>query len=134
VGPLGGKLWIAHDPSKNVTTLKGVGACAAASGGAQGDVDRLAPGTANFTGGLIKGIVLANTHEFADAAAAAGVPISSSRGLAHVGAGSSLTALADSGGRAVKSAAAVGVDMWQTRARTDRTSAVDRQPDAGRSP
>jgi diacylglycerol O-acyltransferase/trehalose O-mycolyltransferase len=35
----------------------------------------LAPGTANFTGGLIKGIVLANTHEFADAAAAAGVPI-----------------------------------------------------------
>jgi S-formylglutathione hydrolase FrmB len=74
-GPLGGPLWIAHDPSKNVTKLKGVGVYAAASGGAQGDVDRLAPGTANFTGGLIEGIVLANTQKFADAAAAAGVPI-----------------------------------------------------------
>ena len=73
-GPLGGPLWIAHDPSKNVTKLKGVGVYAAASGGAQGDVDRLAPGTANFTGGLIEGIVLANTQKFADAAAA-GVPI-----------------------------------------------------------
>jgi S-formylglutathione hydrolase FrmB len=73
--PLGGPLRIAHDPSKNVTKLNGVGVYAAASGGAQGDVDRLAPGTANFTGGLIEGIVLANTQKFADAAAAAGVPI-----------------------------------------------------------
>jgi hypothetical protein len=38
------------------------------------------------------------------------------------------------GGRAVKSAAAVAVGMWRTRARTDRTTAVGRQPDAGRSP
>ncbi len=74
-GPLGGPDWVAHDPSKNVTKLKGVGVYAAASGGAQGDVDRLAPGTANFTGGLIEGIVLSNTQKFADAAAAAGVPI-----------------------------------------------------------
>jgi diacylglycerol O-acyltransferase / trehalose O-mycolyltransferase len=74
-GPLGGPLWVAHDPSKNVTKLKGVAVYAAASGGAQGDVDRLAPGTANFTGGLIEGIVLANTQKFADAAAAAGVPV-----------------------------------------------------------
>jgi diacylglycerol O-acyltransferase / trehalose O-mycolyltransferase len=74
-GPQGGPLWVAHDPSKNVTKLKGVAVYAAASGGAQGDVDRLAPGTANFTGGLIEGIVLANTQKFADAAAAAGVPV-----------------------------------------------------------
>ncbi len=74
-GPLGGPLWVAHDPSKNVTKLKGVSVYAAASGGGQGDVDRLAPGTANFTGGLIEGIVLSNTQKFADAAAAAGVPI-----------------------------------------------------------
>ncbi len=74
-GPLGGPLWVQHDPSKNVTKLKGVGVYAAASAGAQGDVDRLAPGTANFTGGLIEGIVLTNTQKFADAAAAAGVPI-----------------------------------------------------------
>jgi diacylglycerol O-acyltransferase/trehalose O-mycolyltransferase len=53
-GPLGGPLWVQHDPSKNVTKLKGVGVYAAASGGAQGDVDRLAPGTANFTSGLIE--------------------------------------------------------------------------------
>ncbi len=74
-GPLGSDLWVAHDPSKNVTKLKGVAIYAAASGGAQGDVDRLPPGTANFTGGLIEGIVLSNTQKFADAAAAAGVPV-----------------------------------------------------------
>lgn len=67
---LGGPLWNAHDPSKNVTKLKGAGVYAAASSGAQGDVDRLAPGTANFTGGLIERIVSANTLKFADAAAA----------------------------------------------------------------
>jgi diacylglycerol O-acyltransferase / trehalose O-mycolyltransferase / mycolyltransferase Ag85 len=75
-GPQGGPLWVAHDPSKNVTKLKGVGVYAAASGGGQGDVDRLPPGFGNnFAGGLIEGIVLANSQKFADAATAAGVPI-----------------------------------------------------------
>ncbi|GFG54187.1 hypothetical protein CQY20_31555 [Mycolicibacterium agri] len=48
---------------------------AAASGGAQGEVDRLPPGFGNVTGGLIESIVLSNTRKFADAAAAAGVPV-----------------------------------------------------------
>lgn len=74
-GPLGGPDWVAHDPSKNVDKLRGVAVYAAASGGGQGEVDRLPPGTGNFTGGLIEGIVLNNTRKFADAAAAAGVPI-----------------------------------------------------------
>jgi S-formylglutathione hydrolase FrmB len=74
-GPLGGPEWVAHDPSKNVTKLKGVGVYAAASAGNQGEVDRLPPGAGNFTGGLIEGIVLTNTRKFADAASAAGVPI-----------------------------------------------------------
>jgi S-formylglutathione hydrolase FrmB len=124
-GPVGGPLWIAHDPSKNVTKLKGVGVYAVAAGGAQGDVDRLAPGIANFTGGLIESIVLANTQKFADAAAAAGVPInfvirpegSHTWGAVRVGgagvvehhdrsgAGSSLGPV-----RGVRAAAVVGVD------------------------
>jgi S-formylglutathione hydrolase FrmB len=74
-GPLGGPDWVAHDPSKNVAKLNGVGVYAAASAGNQGEVDRLPPGAGNFTGGLIEGIVLTNTRKFADAAAAAGVPI-----------------------------------------------------------
>ncbi|OBB11960.1 hypothetical protein A5662_07925 [Mycobacteriaceae bacterium 1482268.1] len=74
-GPLGGPLWVAHDPSRNVTKLKGVGVYAAAAAGNQGDVDRLPPGAGNFTGGLIEGIVLNNTRKFADAAAAAGIPV-----------------------------------------------------------
>ena len=74
-GPLGGPLWVQHDPSRNVTKLKGVGVYAAASAGGQGDVDKLPPGFGNCTGGLIEGIVLNNTRKFADAAAAAGVPI-----------------------------------------------------------
>jgi S-formylglutathione hydrolase FrmB len=74
-GPLGGPLWVAHDPSQNVAKLKGVGIYAAASGGGQGEVDKLPPGFGNFTGGLIEGIVLNNTRKFADAAAAAGVPV-----------------------------------------------------------
>jgi S-formylglutathione hydrolase FrmB len=73
--PIGGPDWVAHDPSKNVTKLKGVGVYAAASGGGQGDVNKLAPGTNNVTGGLIEGIALSNTQKFADAAAAAGVPV-----------------------------------------------------------
>jgi len=75
-GPLGGPGWVAHDPSKNVTKLKGVAIYAAASSGGEGDVDKLPPGFGpNFTGGLIEGIVAANTKQFADAASAAGVPI-----------------------------------------------------------
>jgi S-formylglutathione hydrolase FrmB len=75
-GPLGGPLWVAHDPSKNVTKLKGVAVYAAASGGGQGAVDQLPPGFGpNIGGGLIEGIVAQNTKQFADAAAAAGIPI-----------------------------------------------------------
>ena len=49
---------------------------AAASGGGQGAVDRLPDGFGNnFAGGLIEGIVAANTKIFADAAAAGGLPI-----------------------------------------------------------
>lgn len=75
-GPLGGPLWVAHDPSRNVEKLRGVAVYAAASGGGQGAVDRLPEGFgANFAGGFIEGIVAENTRRFADAAAAAGVPI-----------------------------------------------------------
>jgi len=74
-GPAGGPLWIAHDPSKNVAKLRGVAVYAAAASGGQGDVDRLAPGTNNMTGGLIEGIVADSTRKFADAAKAAGIPI-----------------------------------------------------------
>ena len=74
-GPLGGPLWIAHDPSKNIDKLRGVAVYAAASGGGQGAVDRLPDGFGNnFAGGLIEGIVAANTKIFADAAAAGGLP------------------------------------------------------------
>jgi diacylglycerol O-acyltransferase / trehalose O-mycolyltransferase len=59
----------------NVARLKGVAVYAAASGGGQGDVDKLPPGANNFTGDFIEGIVNDSTRQFADAAAAAGVPI-----------------------------------------------------------
>jgi diacylglycerol O-acyltransferase / trehalose O-mycolyltransferase len=75
-GPLGGPTWVAHDPSKNAGKLKGVAIYAGASAGPQGDVDRLPEGFgANFTGGLVEGIVADNTRRFADAAKAAGIPI-----------------------------------------------------------
>lgn len=74
-GPPGGPLWLAHDPTVNVAKLKGVGVYAAASAGGQGDVDKLPPGSNNFAGGMIEGIVGDSTKQFADAAAAAGVPI-----------------------------------------------------------
>ena len=74
-GPQGGPLWVAHDPTVNVARLKGVAVYAAASGGGQGDVDKLPPGANNFTGDFIEGIVNDSTRQFADAAAAAGVPI-----------------------------------------------------------
>jgi diacylglycerol O-acyltransferase/trehalose O-mycolyltransferase len=74
-GPQGGPLWVAHDPTVNVARLKGTAVFVTASGGGQGDVDKLPPGTNNFAGGFIEGIVNDSTKQFADAAAAAGVPI-----------------------------------------------------------
>jgi S-formylglutathione hydrolase FrmB len=74
-GPPGGPLWVQHDPSLNVGKLKGVAVWVGASGGGQGDVDKLPPGTNNFTGGMIEGIIADSTRQFADAAKAAGVPI-----------------------------------------------------------
>lgn len=76
-GAPGGPLWIAHDPSKNVAKLQGVAVYAAASAsGGVGAVDRLPEGFGpNFTGGLIERIVADSTRVFADAAAAAGIPI-----------------------------------------------------------
>ncbi len=75
-GPLGGPLWVQHDPTKNVDKLRGTAVYAAAASGGVGDVDKLPPGFGNnFTGGFIEGIVAESTKRFADAAAAAGVPI-----------------------------------------------------------
>jgi diacylglycerol O-acyltransferase / trehalose O-mycolyltransferase len=75
-GPAGGPLWVAHDPSKNVAKLKGVAVYAAAASGGVGEVDRLPTGFGpNIAGGMIEGIVAGSTKQFADAAAAAGVPI-----------------------------------------------------------
>lgn len=76
-GPAGGPLWVAHDPSKNVGKLRGTAVYAAASAsGDVGDVDRLPAGFGpNLTGGLIERIVADSTKVFADAAGAAGVPI-----------------------------------------------------------
>lgn len=75
-GPLGGPIWVSHDPSKNVGRLAGVAVYAGAGGGEVGDVDRLPPGFGpNITGGFIEGIVAASTKRFADAAAAAGIPV-----------------------------------------------------------
>jgi diacylglycerol O-acyltransferase/trehalose O-mycolyltransferase len=74
-GPQGGPLWVAHDPTVNVARLKGVAVFVTASAGGQGDVDKLPAGTNNFAGGFIEGIVNDSTKQFADAAAAAGVPI-----------------------------------------------------------
>jgi diacylglycerol O-acyltransferase/trehalose O-mycolyltransferase len=74
-GPQGGPLWVAHDPTVNVAKLKGTAVYAAASGGGQGAVDKLPEGSNNFTGGFIEGIVADSTRQFADAAKAAGVPV-----------------------------------------------------------
>ncbi|HTI77327.1 MAG TPA: alpha/beta hydrolase family protein [Mycobacterium sp.] len=76
-GPAGGPLWVAHDPSKNVTKLKGTAVYVAASTtGGEGAVDRLPPGFGpNITGGLVERIVADSTKVFADAAAAAGVKV-----------------------------------------------------------
>jgi diacylglycerol O-acyltransferase / trehalose O-mycolyltransferase len=75
-GPLGGPTWVAHDPAKNAPKLKGTAVYAAASAGGVGDVDRLPAGFGpNITGGFIEGKVADSTKRFADAAAAAGIPI-----------------------------------------------------------
>jgi len=75
-GPMGGPLWVAHDPSKNADKLRGVAVYAAAASGGVGDVDRLPPGFGpNITGGFIEGIVADSTKRFVDAAVAAGVPV-----------------------------------------------------------
>lgn len=76
-GPGGGPLWIQHDPTRNVGALKGTAIYVAASAsGNVGSVDRLPEGFGpNFTGGLIERIVADSTKAFADAAGAAGVPV-----------------------------------------------------------
>jgi S-formylglutathione hydrolase FrmB len=76
-GPPGGPLWAAHDPASNVEKLRGVAVYAAASAsGGVGEVDRLPEGFGpNITGGLIERMVADSTKRFADAAAAAGVPV-----------------------------------------------------------
>jgi diacylglycerol O-acyltransferase / trehalose O-mycolyltransferase len=74
--PEGSPAWIAHDPSKNATKLRGVGVYAAASLGAVGAVDTLPADFPTPIGGqLVEGITLDCTQQFADAAKAAGVPI-----------------------------------------------------------
>lgn len=75
-GPLGGPEWVAHDPAKNAEKLRGVAVYAAASGGGAGAVDRLpADFGPNIAGGFIEGVVADSTQRFADAAIAAGVPV-----------------------------------------------------------
>ncbi|TRW79881.1 esterase family protein [Mycolicibacterium sp. 018/SC-01/001] len=76
-GPQGGPLWVAHDPSKNVTKLAGTAVYVGASGsGNVGSVDRLPEGFGpNITGGFIERIVADSTRVFADAANAAGIPV-----------------------------------------------------------
>ncbi len=76
-GPQGGPLWVAHDPSKNVAKLAGTAVYVGASGsGNIGSVDRLPEGFGpNITGGFIERIVADSTRVFADAANAAGIPV-----------------------------------------------------------
>ena len=75
-GPQGSPEWTAHDPSMNAAKLQGVAVYAAASQGAVGAVDNLPAGFPTPVGGqLIEGITLDCTQQFADAATAAGVPI-----------------------------------------------------------
>lgn len=75
-GPLGGPLWVAHDPAKNVAKLRGVAVYAAAAAGTVGAVDQLPDNFGpNPVGGMIEGKIADSTKRFADAAKAAGVPI-----------------------------------------------------------
>lgn len=76
-GPAGGTGWVQHDPSRNVARLKGTAVYVAASDtGDVGAVDRLPDNFGpNISGGFIERIVATSTRAFADAAAAAGVPV-----------------------------------------------------------
>lgn len=75
-GPQGSPEWTAHDPSKNAAKLKGVAVYAAAALGNVGPVDNLPPDFPTPIGGqIVEGITLDCTQQFADAANAAGVPI-----------------------------------------------------------
>ncbi len=75
-GPIGGPEWVVHDPSKNAAKLKGVAVYAAAASGAVGAVDNLPPDFPTPVGGqLVEGITRDCTQQFADAAKAAGVPV-----------------------------------------------------------
>jgi diacylglycerol O-acyltransferase/trehalose O-mycolyltransferase len=75
-GPEGSPEWTAHDPSKNAAKLKGVAVYAAAAPGIVGAVDNLpADFPAPIGGQVVEGITLDCTQQFADAAKAAGVPI-----------------------------------------------------------
>jgi diacylglycerol O-acyltransferase / trehalose O-mycolyltransferase / mycolyltransferase Ag85 len=75
-GPEGSPEWIAHDPAKNVAKLKGVAVYVAASLGNVGPVDNLPPDfPAPIGGQLVESITLQCSQEFADAAKAAGVPV-----------------------------------------------------------
>jgi diacylglycerol O-acyltransferase / trehalose O-mycolyltransferase len=55
-GPIGAPLWIAHDPSKNVTKLKGVGVYAAAAGGDAGVVEHHHRSGAGSSLGPVRGV------------------------------------------------------------------------------
>ena len=75
-GPQGSAEWIAHDPSKNAAKLRGVAVYAAASQGNVGPVDNLPPDFPTPVGGqIVESITLDCTQQFADAAKAAGVPV-----------------------------------------------------------
>jgi diacylglycerol O-acyltransferase/trehalose O-mycolyltransferase len=75
-GPQGSPQWSAHDPSKNAGKLRGVAVYAAASQGAVGAVDNLPPDFPTPVGGqIVEAITLDCTQQFADAAKAAGVPV-----------------------------------------------------------
>ena len=75
-GPVGGPDWVAHDPSKNAAKLRGVGVYAAAASGTVGAVDRLPPDFPMPVGGqIVENITRDCTQMFADAAKAAGLPI-----------------------------------------------------------
>jgi diacylglycerol O-acyltransferase/trehalose O-mycolyltransferase len=75
-GPQGSPQWSAHDPSKNAGKLCGVAVYAAASQGAVGAVDNLPPDFPTPVGGqIVEAITLDCTQQFADAAKAAGVPV-----------------------------------------------------------
>jgi len=75
-GPEGSPESTAHDPSKNAARLKGVAVYAAAAAGTVGAVDNLPADFSTPVGGqIVEDITLDCTQRFADAAKAAGLPI-----------------------------------------------------------